>query len=94
MVDHLSADKLELVHCVSDLVEKSRLWVEIARLGMTREFIEKSDNLYARIMMELDFIEAHAPSSVMEAKKLKSLAAAMSLREQHSQTLPNRLRVA
>ena len=94
MVDHSSTNKLELLHCIADLIEKNGLWVEIARLGMTREFIEKQDNLYARIIMELDFIEAHAPEAVMEVKKLKTDAALMSLKEQRMHNMPDHLRVA
>ncbi len=94
MADHFSTDKLELLHCISDLIEKNGLWVEIARLGMTREFIEKHNDLYARIIMELDFIESHAPEAVIEAKRLKTVAAAMSLKEQRLNDLPDHLRVA
>jgi hypothetical protein len=83
MSEHLHTDKLELVHDVSDLVEKSGLWTEIARLGMTREFIEHHEDFYTRIIMELDFIEKRAPHVMLEARKLKSLAGTLHLQELH-----------
>jgi hypothetical protein len=82
MRQHLPADKLELIHEISDLVERSGLWLEIARLGMTREFIERSENVYARLFMELDCIEKLAPHACPETRKLRSIAATLSLEEQ------------
>jgi len=81
MSEHLQTDKLELVHKVSDLVDKSGLWSEIARLGMTREFIERRENFFARIVMELDFIEKTAPDSLHEVQQLKSIVATLSREE-------------
>ena len=81
MGQHLPTEKLELIHGVSDLVDRNGLWLEIARLGMTREFIQRSDNLYARIILELDFIEQHAPAAINEARRLRSLAGSLALKD-------------
>ena len=81
MTPHLQDNKLELVHSVSDLVDKSGLWPEIARLGMTREFIERRENFFARIIMELDFIEKAVPGSLLEVQRLKSIVATLSREE-------------
>ena len=83
MTDHLHTNKLELVHEVSNLVDKNGLWTEIARLGMTREFIEQRENFYARILMELDFIEHHSQDAAPEVKRLRSQAVLLSRDEQH-----------
>ncbi len=57
MSDHLRAGRLELIHEIADLVDRNMLWSEIARLGMTREFIERRGDFFGRIVLELDYIE-------------------------------------
>jgi len=90
----LSAEKLELLHAVSDLVDRNGLWAEMARLGMTREFIERRENFFSRIIMELDFIEKRAPNAELETRTLKSRAAALDLKEKQLQKVPQSARVA
>jgi len=94
MTDQLPMNKLELVHHVSNLVDKSGLWTEIARLGMTREFIEHRENFYARILMELDFIEHHSQDAAPEVKRLRSQAVLLSRNEQHLNSPPSLSHVA
>jgi hypothetical protein len=55
--NHLRAGKLELIHGISDLLDRNGLWTGIASLGITREFIQLREDFYCRIIMELDFIE-------------------------------------
>ncbi len=84
MSDHLRAGRLELIHEISDLVDRNMLWSEIARLGMTREFIERRGDFFGRIVLELDYIEKKIPDSHPDVKRLRTLVALLSREERHN----------
>ncbi len=86
MSDHLRTGRLELIHEISDLVDRNMLWSEIARLGMTREFIERRGDFFGRIVLELDYIEKKVPDSQPDIKRLRTLVALLS-REEKSENL-------
>ncbi len=88
MSEHLRSGRLELIHELSDLVDRNGLWSEIARLGMTREFIERRDDFFGRIVMELEYIERKVPDALSDVRKLRAVVAQLSREEdRHHQSL-------
>ena len=94
MPAHFQQERLALVHEVSDLVDKSGMWLEIVRLGMSREFVERSMDFYGRMIMELDCIEKGAPHVVPDARKLRSRVAHLALEEKRRHDVASVPRVA